>query len=270
MSIAASKKHKTQKNGNYHEWTYYHCTKRKRAVTCSEPFLREEVLDRQLSELIRKCELSDEGVKFIYEQVAADYEVSAQSQNEVHTDTQEQLENNSRQLAKLTDVYLDDDIDREDYLKRKAELINTKRDLGTKISTKPIQPSEALEPVKEFLKSAKTLGKLADSDDKISKKFACANLAGWNLSLGSALVWVEGVPVCDEARLQNGSKTHRGLATQGKAAAVGARFFGEIKEVSPWRHLFDVTFATDSNDELERWYPQRDLNPCYRRERARY
>jgi site-specific DNA recombinase len=37
MAITAETKTKTQKNGNTHSWTYYRCSRKKRAVKCIEP-----------------------------------------------------------------------------------------------------------------------------------------------------------------------------------------------------------------------------------------
>src|SRR3989338_6490491 len=54
MSIPAEDKLKRQKNGNTHRYVYYRCTKKKAAVHCSQPYVREEALDSQLSNLLAK------------------------------------------------------------------------------------------------------------------------------------------------------------------------------------------------------------------------
>ena len=48
---------KKQKNGNAHDYIYYHCTKKNKAVKCPEPCIRQEELDKQLSHLIQKVSL---------------------------------------------------------------------------------------------------------------------------------------------------------------------------------------------------------------------
>ena len=55
--ITAEEKTKHQKNGNTHRYVYYHCTKRK--GRCSQPCMREEELDRQLSEILEKFALPE-------------------------------------------------------------------------------------------------------------------------------------------------------------------------------------------------------------------
>ncbi|MDO8571417.1 MAG: recombinase family protein, partial [bacterium] len=59
MSISAEDKLKRQKNGNTHQYVYYRCTK-KSAVPCTQPYVREEALDFQLSELLARFVLPPE------------------------------------------------------------------------------------------------------------------------------------------------------------------------------------------------------------------
>ena len=56
MMITGEYKVKKQKNGNVHEYVYYHCTKKSK-LKCPEPCIRQEELDRQLSSLIQKFSL---------------------------------------------------------------------------------------------------------------------------------------------------------------------------------------------------------------------
>ncbi|KKU07021.1 MAG: hypothetical protein UX10_C0017G0020, partial [Candidatus Magasanikbacteria bacterium GW2011_GWA2_45_39] len=56
MMITGEYKVKKQKNGNIHEYVYYHCTKKSK-LKCPEPCIRQEELDRQLSSLIQKFSL---------------------------------------------------------------------------------------------------------------------------------------------------------------------------------------------------------------------
>src|SRR3989338_4973703 len=53
MMITAENKTKRQKNGNVHEYIYYHCTKKNKSVKCKEPCIRQEELSNQLSSIIQ-------------------------------------------------------------------------------------------------------------------------------------------------------------------------------------------------------------------------
>ena len=55
--ITGEYKVKKQKNGNVHNYIYYHCTKKRKDFDCPEPCIRQEELDRQLSSEIQKVSL---------------------------------------------------------------------------------------------------------------------------------------------------------------------------------------------------------------------
>lgn len=57
--MTAEKKTKTQKNGNTHEYTYYHCTKQLKR-NCSQKSIREENLDQQLAHWLGSIEIPEE------------------------------------------------------------------------------------------------------------------------------------------------------------------------------------------------------------------
>jgi hypothetical protein len=59
LMTTAEKRVKNQKNGNRHEYIYYHCTKKRKDIKCLEPAVREEALDESLTELLQKYALPD-------------------------------------------------------------------------------------------------------------------------------------------------------------------------------------------------------------------
>ena len=48
MMITGEYKVKKQKNGNVHNYAYYHCTKKRKDFDCPEPCIRQEELDGKL------------------------------------------------------------------------------------------------------------------------------------------------------------------------------------------------------------------------------
>ena len=46
MMVTGEYKVKKQKNGNIHEYIYYHCSKRSKIIKCPEPCIRQEELDK--------------------------------------------------------------------------------------------------------------------------------------------------------------------------------------------------------------------------------
>jgi DNA invertase Pin-like site-specific DNA recombinase len=52
MMITAETKNKTQKNGNFHSWTYYRCSRKSKFINCVEKPVRENELYSQISALL--------------------------------------------------------------------------------------------------------------------------------------------------------------------------------------------------------------------------
>lgn len=72
MSITSETKTRTQKNGNFHRWTYYHCSRKKRTVKCANPPIREKDLLPQLSALLGKYAMSEKIFAFMNERTEQD------------------------------------------------------------------------------------------------------------------------------------------------------------------------------------------------------
>src|SRR3989338_8936464 len=79
MMITGEYKVKKQKNGNAHNYTYYHCTKKSKTIKCPEPCIREEELNRQLSSLIKSVSLPQDWAEELNRLAVQDHKKSAQS-----------------------------------------------------------------------------------------------------------------------------------------------------------------------------------------------
>ena len=67
-AITGDRKTRIQKNGNFHEWIYYRCTKKK-GVPCSQKYIREEELVEQLRQGALSIALSDDMAIPMLEQI---------------------------------------------------------------------------------------------------------------------------------------------------------------------------------------------------------
>jgi len=79
MMITGEYRVKKQKNGNVHDYIYYHCTKKSKAVKCPEPCIRQEELDKQISSLLQKFSLRPDWAEKLLEMAETKKEQSAQS-----------------------------------------------------------------------------------------------------------------------------------------------------------------------------------------------
>src|SRR3972149_11374376 len=155
MMITGEYKVKKQKNGNVHEYIYYHCSKKRKDMKCPEPCIREEELDRQLSSLIKKVSLPKDWAEELLKMAEKDFNNSAPSLTVCVKESETKLSVISQKLERLLTGYLDQVIDEQDYRNRKAKLLSEKKSLEEEMTSLSHKQNDWLEPMKERLKEAK-------------------------------------------------------------------------------------------------------------------
>ncbi|KKU11588.1 MAG: Recombinase [Parcubacteria group bacterium GW2011_GWC2_45_7] len=183
MGITGEYRVKRQKNGNTHDYIYYHCTKKNKAIKCGEPCIRQESLDEQTSSLLQKFSLSEDWATQL-------------------TTMLEKDKNTKTKLQRLLDSYLEQDIERETYLEKKAKFMSEKKSLEEKIIHLEQKRTGWIEPMKEWIKQAGNLPKIAREDNLLDKKVAAKEIFGSNLLLAGKEARF-GAPKIGEQSAQN-------------------------------------------------------------------
>ena len=188
MMITGEYKVKKQQNGNVHEYVYYHCTKKNKAVKCPEPCIRQEELDRQLSSVIQKVSLPKDWAEELLKMAENDHKNSVQSLTACVKAKEEKIQNIKIKLERLLTGYLDQDIEREIYRVEKGKLILQKKSLEEEITNLSHKQNAWLEPFQNWLKVAQGLDKIAFDTDLFAKKVVAKEIFGSNLLLGEKSV----------------------------------------------------------------------------------
>lgn len=123
--ITAYSKIKRQKNGNVHHYTFYSCTKRK-DPNCTQKVVEEKNLERQIVNLLKRIRIPNDFVKWAFEvireenkQEAKGRDLISATQKKTHTDCIKKLDN-------LIDMRASEEIDSEEFAKKKSELMKEK------------------------------------------------------------------------------------------------------------------------------------------------
>ncbi|KKT55579.1 MAG: Recombinase, partial [Candidatus Giovannonibacteria bacterium GW2011_GWB1_44_23] len=187
MMITGEYKVKRQKNGNVHEYVYYHCTKKSK-MKCPEPCIREEELDRQLSSLIQKFSLRQDWAEQLREMLEKEKSESAQSSTAFVQEAGERIRAIQTKLQRLLDGYLEQDIEREIYRTEKAKLLSEKKSLEEQMTRIEQKRTGWLEPAEEWIREAENLPTIANGEDLFLKKVAAKKIFGSNLILSNRKV----------------------------------------------------------------------------------
>ena len=183
MGITAEVKEKHQKNGNVHHYTYYRCTRKNKAVRCKEAPVRSELLNSQLSELLGEYAMPQEWTSPLSALLDAEAANASKTAAEAVQGLRGKCENISRAISRLTDVYVAEDIEREDYLSRRRTLVGERRTIEEQIVRLERAPAVWVEPVRNWIQDASRLGEIAKSKDLPSKKSSLQKVFGLNLSI---------------------------------------------------------------------------------------
>ena len=183
MGITAEVKEKHQKNGNVHRYTYYRCTRKNKAVKCKEAPVRSELLDSQLSALLSEYTMPREWISPFSALLEKEADNASKTAVEAVQELRDKVFDISRKLERLTDLYVAEDIEREDYLSRRRTLIGERRTIEGNIVRLERAPAAWVEPVRDWMETASSLDEIAEKEDLLLKKSSLQKIFGLNLSL---------------------------------------------------------------------------------------
>jgi len=182
MMITAENKTKISKK-HIHHYTYYRCTKKSKIIKCPEIAVRQEVLDEQFSEILSNYSMPSPWAEEFGLCMKEDEKKADRESSVIIVDLQNKIFNISEKIQRLLDVYLAQDIDRETYLKERNKLFSDKKSFEEKIQKLERDATSWLAPMREWVETASSIGKIAERNDLPSKKSSLQKIFGSNLFL---------------------------------------------------------------------------------------
>ena len=183
MMITTENKTKRQKNGNIHHYVYYRCTRKSKLIKCVEPAVRSEPLDIQLSDLLASFALSSKHANILHEMINKDKQAEQSQVDAKISDLRASILHFSEKLQRLLDAFLDGVLERDDYTKKKAEILSQKKTLEEQASDLSMGTLEWVEPLRNMLEKAVSICKIAKGADQEAKKSLLLEIFGLNLKL---------------------------------------------------------------------------------------
>lgn len=183
LAITGEKRVKRQKNGNVHEYIYYHCTRKRKDIICINPAVREESLDESLCRLASEYAMPKSWADGLLERIAKDEANESNSVRAIVREAQNKIIYLQSKLQRLLDSYLDQDIDRETYQTKKSELMSDKRSLEEKVAVLTHNNLVWVEPMKNWIETAASICEITKNDDLLAKKSLALEIFGSNLIL---------------------------------------------------------------------------------------
>jgi DNA invertase Pin-like site-specific DNA recombinase len=143
------------------KYRYYRCTKKK--GKCSQGYVQEEELARQVREQLQAVSLPEAWTNYLLKKV----DVFEQEKNHASGTRlgrmKAELKTLEAKLDALVDLYLNKDIEREVYLKKKDMLMREKLALQARSSSARAEGQNWVEPLRRWILASKRAGFLANS-----------------------------------------------------------------------------------------------------------
>jgi site-specific DNA recombinase len=165
--------------------TYYRCSKKNKVQRCSQPYIREEALDAEITALLKPFSLRVDWADEMLLRVKEEEKHTAQTATRLVVQKREEIEKINARLQKLLDSFLDQLIDRETFAAEKAKLMSRKKTLEEQKARLTAGRADWLEPFQNWILTAKNAGKTAESGSLQEKRVLALKVFGSNLVLDS-------------------------------------------------------------------------------------
>ena len=130
-------------------YTYYHCTKR--LTNCTQKYVREEELVKQIQSILQKVSLCDDWTTKILRELEKDKVRDVQSSRPQQQNLETQIVAIDTKINKLIDIYLEGSLSLEEYQRKKEALINEKKDLQERVKDFAAGGDNWFERAKDFV-----------------------------------------------------------------------------------------------------------------------
>ena len=179
--ITAEERVKIQKNGNIHNYTYYHCTKRINP-SCSQKTIRDNKLEDQIIGELEKIDLSKNFIEWTIDGVVKI--IKEESSGNKHEKAKITKEYNLcvRKLKGLIAMRANNEIDKEEFSNMKTELNKEKLNLEGQIKNPKNETKERISKLKKDFSIAEDAQQKFLKASPFEKKVILSQL-GSNLSL---------------------------------------------------------------------------------------
>ena len=163
--------------------TYYRCTKKNKLKWCGQPYIREEALNLQISDLLKPHSLRAAWADEMLTRIKDEKKQAAQSATHLAASKRGEIEKINLRLQKLLDSFLDELIDRDTYVAAKAKEMSRKKSLEEQSAALLKGRADWLEPFQNWIITARNAGEIAVSGSLQEKRVLAQKVFGSNLVL---------------------------------------------------------------------------------------
>jgi hypothetical protein len=124
-AITAENKYKLLRTtGKRKKYVYYHCTKRKPGVKCSQRVIEEQELERQIEEFLKSVTISEPFLKWALDLLKTFDDDERERDRKIAASLERRIGGCQREISELLNIKLKGLLSDDDYLRKRNELMN--------------------------------------------------------------------------------------------------------------------------------------------------
>jgi len=157
-TITAEEKIKKQKNGNIHQYIYYHCTK-KLNPNCTQKCVRKEELEKQVLLMLDKIEIPQSFHKWALDELKKDSAKDGENIKKITENKQKEYNNCLKKFDAIIEMRANSELTQEEFMAKKESLAKEKAKLYEILTDTDKRADEWIgkaEKVFSFARDAKT------------------------------------------------------------------------------------------------------------------
>ena len=166
---------------------YLRCTKK--LGTCSQPYVREELISRQVADYLNRVALPEPMADAMIAELQAEQRDDAGSRQAAIDAVRDRIRTTDARLGRLMTAYVEDAISLDEYRREKNRLVDEKRNLEDQVVALEMKRASWLEPAIRFISEAKSAGFLASTGSE-EKNRDFLRKVGSNLTISNRILTV--------------------------------------------------------------------------------
>ena len=185
-----------QVNRYGYEYEYYHCTKKRRDISCPEPYVEKNELERQILGFLGRCRISNEIHDWAVEEISKAAAQHSTQDGERIAALRRAYEETERSLKKLTDLAVREMIEEADFVVRRDGLKARANRIRQQIASAEANPGSWLEPF-HLLILFSNLAVIWFKSGNSDQKRLIVNSLGSNLTLSNKILSIQALDPFD-------------------------------------------------------------------------
>lgn len=139
-----------------HQYTYYHCTRKKVWYKCKQKVITVEKLEAQIIDILKSIEILPEFTEWAINIIKRDFHKELEEREIIYNNLQKELKTQENKLNNLTDMLLEERIDKDDFDRRKIWIKNDIKETENRILNMSNRRDEKFNNVTDFFQFAST------------------------------------------------------------------------------------------------------------------